>query len=75
MVSITHFSWIVYPIYEEMMNGFVNRRMSPGPAGHTDRRGDEPMGLKKRLLLAAALVLAAVLSVMAVLDELGLLAA
>ena len=49
--------------------------MSPGPAGHTDRRGDEPMGLKKRLLLAAALVLAAVLSVMVVLDELGLLAA
>ena len=33
------------------------------------------MGLKKRLLLAAALVLAAVLSVMVVLDELGLLAA
>ena len=72
MVSITHFSLIVYPICKEKMNGSLNRRMPPPPPGHTGAGGMD-VGLRKKILLCAALVLAAALSVLAVLHELGLL--
>ena len=73
MVSIPHFSPIVYPIYEEKMNAFLNTRMNGRRAGHTGLEEMRRMGRRKKLLLAAALAPSAVLGVLAVLDNLGLL--
>ena len=73
MVSIPHFSPIVYPICEEKMNAFLKSAHGQAASGAYWPGGDERMSRGKKLLLAAALALSAVLGVLAVLDNLGLL--
>ena len=75
MVSITHFSPIVYPIYELMMSAILNPAHERPPGGAYWRRGVRGMRRSRKLILAAALALAVVMSVLAVAKNLGLLGA